>query len=491
MGIAFVPLYIGALGVETYGLIGIFSVLQACMTLLDLGLTPTLNREMARLRAGAHTAASIRDLLRSLEIIYSVLSAFMILIIWLGSSWLANNWLRVERISPDVVVLSIKIMAVVLTTRWLEQVYRGALQGMEDQIWLNGMQAILATVRWGGAYVLVTFAWPSIIAFFIWQGCASFLTTVILIRRTYRVLPASPRTARFSMPALREIYGFASGMFTGAILSLVLTQVDKVVISKLLPLDQIGYYMLAATLSGGLLLLITPMNTAVYPKLTEQVALNDFAALSITYQHACEWLSAIIIPPALLLAFFAYPALMAWTGNAALAKSASTLVVFLAVGTLFNGLMNMPYMLQLAFGWTSLSIRINIVAVALLVPITVWSVPRYGAVGAALAWLILNASYLVITAHIMHLRILPGRKRSWYFWAIAAPLSVGTAISALIKELFPEPTSRVEATVTIGFAYMFICVGVILALPNVRQKIIAAIKSIFKNRSFASHKKNP
>ncbi|MDB5822790.1 MAG: hypothetical protein JWR21_1494 [Herminiimonas sp.] len=483
MGIAFVPLYIGALGVESYGLIGVFSVLQACMTLLDLGLTPTLNREMARLRAGAHTSASIRDLLRSLEIIYSVLGAIMILIIWLGSSWLANNWLRVERISPDVVVLSIKIMAFVLTTRWLEQVYRGALQGMEDQIWLNGIQAILATVRWGGAYVVVTFAWPSIVAFFIWQGCASLLTTVILIRRTYRVLPASTHLARFSMPALQEIYGFASGMFMGTILSLVLTQADKVVISKLLPLDQIGYYMLAATLSGGLLLLITPMNTAVYPKLTEQVALNNLAALSITYQHACEWLSAIIVPPALLLAFFAFPALLAWTGNPTLANSASTLVIFLSAGTLFNGLMNMPYMLQLAYGWTSLSIRTNVVAVALIVPMTLWSVPRYGAPGAALAWLTLNASYLVITAHFMHRRILPGGKRPWYFWAVAAPLTAGTTTSALLKWLFPMPTSRAEATATIAAAYILICISVILVLPNVRHKIIAILKSYFKNRS--------
>ena len=44
MGLAFVPLYVKILGAETYGLIGVFAVLQSCVTLLDLGLTPTLNR---------------------------------------------------------------------------------------------------------------------------------------------------------------------------------------------------------------------------------------------------------------------------------------------------------------------------------------------------------------------------------------------------------------------------------------------------------------
>ena len=32
MGLAFIPLYIRYLGMEAYGLIGVFAVLQACLT---------------------------------------------------------------------------------------------------------------------------------------------------------------------------------------------------------------------------------------------------------------------------------------------------------------------------------------------------------------------------------------------------------------------------------------------------------------------------
>ena len=44
------------------------------------------------------------------------------------------------------------------------------------------------------------------------------------------------------------------------------------------------------------------------------------------------------------------------------------LLQVLTLGTLFNGLMGVPYQMQLAHGWTSLTIYINIVAVALFVP---------------------------------------------------------------------------------------------------------------------------
>lgn len=70
MGLAFIPIYIRYLGVEAWGLVGFMSMLQAWFVLLDMGLTPTLSREMARFQAGAHSAQSIRNLLRSLEVIY-------------------------------------------------------------------------------------------------------------------------------------------------------------------------------------------------------------------------------------------------------------------------------------------------------------------------------------------------------------------------------------------------------------------------------------
>jgi hypothetical protein len=45
MGVAFVPLYIKYLGMEAYGLIGIFAILQAWLVLLDMGMKwPALPR---------------------------------------------------------------------------------------------------------------------------------------------------------------------------------------------------------------------------------------------------------------------------------------------------------------------------------------------------------------------------------------------------------------------------------------------------------------
>jgi len=70
MSIAFVPLYIKFMGIESYGLIGIFASLLALFSLLDMGLSTTLNRELARLSALPDKTHDMRDLVRTLELPY-------------------------------------------------------------------------------------------------------------------------------------------------------------------------------------------------------------------------------------------------------------------------------------------------------------------------------------------------------------------------------------------------------------------------------------
>jgi O-antigen/teichoic acid export membrane protein len=474
-GIVFIPLYVRVLGIETYGLISVFALLQAWMALLDFGLTPTLNREMARLSAGAHTARSIRELLRVLEVIYLAIAAMVILGVWFAAPWLASGWLKVERLPIHLVTESIRIMAFVLAIRWVEQVYRGALQGRQDLIWLNSRQAVLATIRWGGAYAMIALVSPTIRAFFVWQGIASILSTGLFIRRTYRMLPPHAGPTHFRLAALRDIRAFASGMFLSSILGFLLTQTDKLVVSKMLPLAQLGHYMLASTAVSGLLQLIAPMNTAVYPRLTEQVVRQDQRGLARTYHTACQWMAAIMVPSGLLLTFFAEPVMLFWTGDPVLTHAVAPILEVLALGTVCYAFMNLPYTLQLAHGWTSLAVRINIVAVSVIVPVIVWVVPRYGATGAAYGWLLLNCGYLVVNAHLMHRRLLQEWKWAWYREAVALPLVAGGLVCVGIRLLWPTPTSRSSAALVLVTTGIALCGAMVAVLPAVRETVIRAI----------------
>jgi len=67
IGLAMVPLYIRLLGIEAYGLIGFSITLQAILQILDFGLSPTVNRELARFSVLEDKAGEARDFVRTLE----------------------------------------------------------------------------------------------------------------------------------------------------------------------------------------------------------------------------------------------------------------------------------------------------------------------------------------------------------------------------------------------------------------------------------------
>lgn len=437
MGLAFVPVYIHFLGMEAYGLIGVFAVLQACLAFLDMGLAPALSREMARFTGGMHTPQSIRDLLRTLEGIYGLLALSVAILVWMLGPWLAENWLKAENLPSAVVAEALGIMGVVVALRWWEGLYKGALQGLQRMVWLNAANAVLATLRWAGAAAVLAWVSSSIEAFFFWQGAVSLLATCVFALKIYRTVPPGECASRLSLHALSGIWRFSSGIVAIALLVLLLTQVDKVLLSRLLSLEAFGYYTLAATVGGALFQLIYPLTNAMYPRFTELVTRGDNAGLTETYHRSCQLMSVVIIPPALTLAFFAEPVLALWTQDATVAARAAPIVVPLVLGTLCNGFGNLPYMLQLAHGWTGLALRVTIIAVAVIVPAIFWATPRYGAVGAAYAWLALNAGYVLIAIHFMHRRLLPREKWRWYAHDIGAPLMLTASIGGVARWIAP------------------------------------------------------
>ena len=468
MGLAFVPVYIRYLGIEAWGLVGFMSMMQAWLTLLDMGLSPTLSREMARYQAGAHSVQAIRDLLRSLETVYCGVAVAVISGVAFIAPWLAVNWIGAARMSVETVTQAIGIMGLVLAARMIEQVYRGAIQGLQRQVWLNGTQCVLSALRWGGAAGVLIWVSPSIKIFFYWQGFISVLSVLVLAHQTYCLLPIGERSARFDFVALVRIRRFAGGMVLTTLLALLLTQVDKILLSKLVSLEEFGYYTLAASAAGVLHFLVAPIATAVSPRLTELATKSEQQVLIDTYHRASQWLAAVLSPAAVVMAAFAEPLLYVWTGNITLAQQAAPLLALLALGTLCNGIMYVPYMAQLAHDWTGFAVRVNIVAVSFIVPVVLWAVPRYGAIGAAWAWVALNSGYLLIGVHFMHIRLLPGEKWRWYRHAVFVPLIVGTSTVLALKKWVILPQSRVEMAVVLAGIGLLVMAAVIYSIPASR-----------------------
>ncbi len=260
-------------------------------------------------------------------------------------------------------------------------------------------------------------------------------------------------------------------MLASTLLALMLTQVDKLLLSRLLTLEAFGYYALAGVVANGLYTLAAPITGAYYPRFTQLIAGGHELALRLAYHQGAQMVTVLTGSAAVVLMAFSERVLHLWTGNAVISQRAAPLVIVLSLGTLLNALMVIPYQLQVAHGWTSLAIRVNIVAVALLVPAILWAVPSYGAIGAARIWVILNTGYLIFDIPLMHRRLLPAEKWRWYAQDVAAPIAAAVVAVLLCRWLMPRDLSKFGELSVLAISSTCVLAAATLAAPMVRDQL--------------------
>ena len=441
MGFAFLPAYIHYLGIESYALVGFFAILQAWLSLLDMGMSTALNREFARFTGGDGSCETIRDLLRSVEIVVLALAFLIIIGVASSSSWMATYWVASKNLSIDVVVQFFMVAGLVIALRFIEGVYRSALVGLQQQVLYNVIASVMATVRGLGAVAVLRWVSPSLNAFIFWQAVVSIITVAILVPLVYCKIPKSVRSGRFSFHALGKIRDFAGGVLGMTVLSMLLTQVDKIMLSKLLSLSEFGYYILASTTAGVTSVLLGPITQAFFPRLCELHARGDRVKLAETFHHGAQLVTIMIGSSAIVLIMLSETFLRLWTHDEQLATLVAPLLALLVLGNLLNSLMWIPIQIQLAFGWTSLIIRANILLVIVIVPAILLVTPRFGAIGAAWIWVILNASYVIFGMHFICRRLLKEEKWGWYFQDVLFP--IGACLAGVVTTLmFFDPAER-------------------------------------------------
>ena len=442
MGLIFVPSYIRFLGIEAYGLMGIFATLLAIFGLLDMGLGATMTREMARLAVHEEKAQDMRDLVRTLEIPYWAVGLLVSVIVIMLSPFIAYRWLNAENLAPKSVETAIMIMGLAIAFEWPISLYSGGLMGLQRQVLLNSIASVMATIRGVGAVLILWRVSPTIEAFFLWQIVVSVTHAVLMAFSLWRSLPNASESPRFRYQLLRNIWRFAAGMTGISVLVTILMQLDKVILSRMLSLQIFGYYTLASVVAVTLYRFSGPVFSATYPRLTNLVALGATEEITSLYHASAQLVSVAVLPAALVVALFSQEILLLWTRSPVTAGHTHLLVCILVAGTAINGVLNIPYALQLAYGWTRLAFLGNLVSVLLLVPLMIALTKRYGAVGAASVWVILNVGYILASIPIMHRRFLPAEKWRWYSIDVGLPFGVALLVAGTFRLILPMPVDN-------------------------------------------------
>lgn len=474
----FIPLYLHLLGAEAYGLVGFYSTLLAVLAFADMGFSATLNREMARLSASPEAARERRDLLRTYELGYMVICCVLALAICLAAPLITEHWLRIATLNHADVTLAIRLMGIAIAFQLPSGLYVGGLMGLQQQVRANFLQIAWGAYRGFGSVLFLWLVSPTIVTFAACQLIANVIYCISVRQGLWLALKDGDRQARghFTWKVFHGTWRYAAGMAGMALVSILLTQVDKLTVSKLMSLEMLGFYTLAATLASVPLILSSPIALAIFPRFTELVALKDNERFTALYHRTSEFVGVAIVPASLAVALFSRDVIFLWTGSATTAQAASLAASLLLLGQLLQALTVVPYYVALAHGNVRLNLQVGVISVVLVTPLVIYLVKSYGLGGAGLSWLIMNLCTMAPYMFLLHRKYLPGQLAHWFYRSVALPVLLSLPALLIGHELVSSIGEQWIRLLVIALSALLAIATCALSLPEVRS-IVSIRKS--------------
>lgn len=434
------PRFVAILGLEGYSLVGLWLMMQVLLGLMDLGLGATLVRGFADAGGDPDSGQRRADLLRTLEAVYWPVAGLLALALVLASRTVATRWLNIHALDTVQVSTSLKLIALALGLQFPSTLYANGLIGLQNHRLMNALQMLGNGLRYGAGLLILLWRADPVVFFALQAGVAGLQTLLNRWMLWRMVAGGAAARPRIRMERLGQSWRFSAGMALTAVIGLLMGNMDRIALSRMVAAEELGKYAVAFTATGIIQMGVQPFYRAYFPRFTELVAAGNPVDLRAEYFRGCRLMALVLIPVAVIGWVFAGSILFAWLG-----RSDPTIVTvfrYLLAGGACAGLMWLPAAFQQAHGWTRLHVTMMLGALVLGTPAMVWAIKIYGSPGATLLWMVHGLSDLTLGLWLMHRRLLVGDGLAWLRTVVLAPALGSALVVGLSWWLVPPGLSR-------------------------------------------------
>jgi O-antigen/teichoic acid export membrane protein len=477
-GLAFIPLYMRFFSLDSFAIVALVPSFSALASILDMGITPVVNRELARLSAKAGAGAAMRDLVRSFEIMAWLMALLLGLLGAMLIPPLLGHWAGASSLSAVTLRNAAFCLALNLALQWPTGLYTGALVGMQSQIVLSIIYGVMALLRNGGVVLVLWLVSPTVEAFLLWQALISITLTLILAVLLWRGLPQAPRRPRARVAVIKKTWRLAAGMSGTSIASLLATQIDKLVLSQVLSLEMFGYYMLGTTIASKLVLINAPIVEAVFPRMTQLAHGPNQEALRALYRRSIQLAAVAFLPATVIFLFFGADIMTIWTLNPGHGQGSGRLTAALVAGFAASALMDITMVFDWARGRAKVVFWARLGGCILLVPALIGGGLWAGALGGAVAWSAVQIGILLAATPLIDRGRPSGQVGSWYLQSLLPPLLAALPFVWLCSLFDPSEASIGESLVVVAVATAAAYGAAALSSPFTRDIIYRTVRRL-------------
>lgn len=429
------PIYIEHLGLIGYAYITKWIMLQALVVILDFGMGATLNREFASSTHGSIKKRS--ELFKTLEPVYWILAVVAGLTYFILAFSNGMGIVAYPHIFDEYGWATL-----FLTTSVVFQLpasmYISALYGFECHKLINFIQISTNILRYFGG-VLMLISGYGILSFFTWQAIISVCQALYIRKKTIEIAGIE-LSNYFNFTILKNIWRYSAGMAITTGLSIILANLDRILLDNFVSNSDYGRYGLAFTAVGLIQLSIQPFYKVYFPRYTQIFVLNDLKKLQDEYDESTKILAILLLGIAITSFIYAPSLFAVWLGD----SDTKVVLIFrlLLIGIGCSALSWLPAALQQAYGVTRFHAALVAISIIIGAPLAYMSIEKYGVLGGAVVWLVHGFIYISVGLWATHKYILKNNYFRWIMKIILPPLMVDLLVGFLSNKLYNEAFSN-------------------------------------------------
>tara|TARA_B100000780_G_scaffold270333_1_gene230014 strand:- start:29936 stop:31435 length:1500 start_codon:yes stop_codon:yes gene_type:complete len=400
------PLLISFLGTEGYGLIGLYFVIQMLLQVVDGGLTGTITKLSAELDPSS--ANSVIRFNKFYRYFQSLIKKAVLLLLLLSGIIFQSGVvpsLIESSLAGSTINKSVFLMIACVAIRFFSLPDRGLLQGLERQKTLALTNFTTVTLRYPIAIVVMSVFSANVTLFFFFQLLV-VLVEVAILKNFSRVclnnlgISRGPNSLDNNgvTPDLKWLIKQSGSLWVISVLWVLVSQLDKLVLSVSIPLEAFGVFSLALVSGNLMLTMFIPINQVLMPrfvKLHEQSHSKLFANMVF---RSIQFYVCFFSIAASGLFIFGEEILFLWTRNSELSASASVFLGYLGLGNFIHGLTNIIFITAYAKGELEEYSKRYFAHVFVFLPISIYSAIVYKEYGVVLVWLVGTLIFFLHTA---------------------------------------------------------------------------------------------
>ena len=375
------------LGDDVFGIIFFNITLTTVLSsALELGVSSTIVREVS-----SHidsNPAYVRTLIKTASTLYWAFGILLVAVIWLTAPWVVSHWINLRTIDEQTAANMLRVMSATSLVALPKALYASVIRGRQMMQLNNAIDVGSALLLQAG--ILATlFAGGQVYAVAAWISINALLSIVAYMITTARLVGWPSLSPSMSTQVIRQNMGFTGHMMVISSLSLVHTQAAQVIVSKLLPIAEFGFYSFVSSTVNRAALLTTSAAQAAFPSFSSLFAEGDMARLMQQYRKLQDLVCYATMPLFAGIGFAALP-VYGYVFNGAVAQRLLLPTAFLALGSWMNGSLTVPYTLSVAMGKPQIAARTATIALFVVLPVTVALILVFGLAGAGFSWIFYN-----------------------------------------------------------------------------------------------------